>query len=131
MAIPLLNSSANRQNRSRHQPSSTSSKPHAGPPSVVLLDPSLAPWGGGTLLKSSFAAIPLPPPPPTPPAPRPTPSSTPYHGRCKTDEKGSSPSHRSDDSPLNGAAPQEKDGLFMIQFVLFFLIIDYILWIML
>lgn len=127
MAKTLLNSSANRQKRSRHQTSSSSSNPHAGPPSVVLLDTSVAPWGGGTLLKSSFAAIPLPPPPPTPPAPRPTPSSTPYYGRHKRDEKDSSPSLRSDDAPLNGAAPQEKDGLFMSQFVLFFLIIDYIL----
>lgn len=123
MAKTLLNSSANRQKRSRHQTSSS--------PSVALLDTSVAPWGGGTLPKSSFAAIPLPPPPPTPPAPRPTPSSTPYYGRHKTDEKDSSPSLRSDDAPLNGAAPQEKDGLFTSQFALFFSIIDYILCVML
>lgn len=121
----LLNSSANRQKRSRHQTSS--SNPHAGPYSSVLLDTSVAPWGGGTLLKSSFATIPFRPPPPTPPAPRPTPSSTPHHGRHKTDEKGSSPSLHSDDALLNEAATQQKDGLFTNQFKLFFLITDNLL----
>lgn len=118
----LVNSLANRHKRSRHHPSSTN--PH----SSVLLDTSVAPWGGGTLLKSSFATIPLPPPPPTPPAPRPTPSSTPYHGRRKTDEKGSSPSlSRSDGALLNGTATEEKDGLFINQLKLLFLIVDYLI----
>lgn len=109
----LTSSSASRHKRSRHQTSSSSSShPRPGPSSILLLDTSVAPWAGGTLLETSFTSIPLPPPPP--PAPRPTPSTTPFPGRRKEVEEDSSSSLHSGVGSLHGAAAQDDDGMCLI-----------------
>ncbi|KAM7412295.1 hypothetical protein PAMA_021988 [Pampus argenteus] len=104
-----------RQKRSQQQTSSSSpSQPHPGPPSILLSDSIMTPWGGLAHSESSFTSIPpLPPPrppqpqPPPPPAPQPTPS-TPYRGRQKENVEVSSFNSRAPSSPV--AVPRDSAG---------------------
>ncbi|TNN64668.1 hypothetical protein EYF80_025075 [Liparis tanakae] len=105
--------------RSHQQTSSSapsaSAHPHPGPPSILVSDTTMTPWGGLALSESSFASIPPPPPPrapplpPPPPPPQPTPS-TPHHERLNEEEEVSSSSFNSETPSPPGAVPQDSAG---------------------
>ncbi|CAG6021187.1 unnamed protein product [Menidia menidia] len=85
---------ASRRKPNQRQPAA-SSDPHPGPPSILLSDTTMTPWGGLAICESSFTTIPPPPPPLLPPAPMPTPPTSPVV-KQEEDEDSSCSSFASD-----------------------------------
>lgn len=115
LSSPALHQAKHRKrNRRQTSSSSSSSHPHPGPPSILLSDTTMTPWGGLALSEPSFTSIPPrppAPPPPPPPAPQPTPS-TPYRGRQNAElEEVSSSSFNSEVPSPPAAVHQDSAGM--------------------
>ncbi|TKS77285.1 Prestin Solute carrier family 26 member 5 [Collichthys lucidus] len=120
LSSPALHQAKHRKrNRRQTFSSSSSSHPHPGPPSILLSDTTMTPWGGLALSESSFTSIPPPPPPPRPPAPPPPPPpapqptpSTPYRGRqnAEVEEVSSSSFNSEVPSPPAAVHQDSADG---------------------
>ncbi|XP_013857087.1 wiskott-Aldrich syndrome protein homolog 1 [Austrofundulus limnaeus] len=66
-----------RKKQAQQQRGGSSSHPLPAPPSILLSDTTITPWGGLAHVESSFTTIPPAPPPPRPPPLPPSPPAVP------------------------------------------------------